>query len=205
MLEMEAAYKAAEYHRAAHLGEALVQKQPHNALARYYLGNAYVELHQMEQAEIEYQACIDISPDSELARNCHAALKSIGRYMSAAQSNSAARAVGANSGNNGQLNEEQRQIMQEAQDRIKRKENDANREVEQLRALAQDDINSIPTRSYRMVGARMRSGTNPYLAPAKADITEQLNEKISRIKYSLDKDIQSIKNDAQQRIDSVRK
>lgn len=198
LTDLIGAYNSHDYRRAVQLGEMIIHNQPGNARARYYLANSYVGLKQMEQAQVQYKRCIELAPDSDLAQNSQIALKQITNYLSPAQT---ALQSGKNKKKHGDSHSngspQEQQLWNDAQNRIKMKERDANDQIEKIRIQANADISCIP----RKIRRRRR---NPDYAPAKAEIKAQAEAKISKIRRALDHDRQDILKDAEQRISGLK-
>ncbi len=217
---MISAYNGHDYAKAAFLAEDIIKKDPKNAEARYYLGNAYVELHQLEQAEIQYKRCMELAPNSELSRNSNAALQHISQFDKATKhqqhyrngshgsygppQNHASSGRSRNRGNGtgaslqgGPNTEEEQRIKDDANDRIRMKENDAQLAIQKLQEQANEDIADIPGRHHGR-----RSG---YYRVGKEEIKADTQQKINKIKRTLEKDKRDIMKDARRSLSGLRR
>jgi len=217
---MISAYNGHDYAKAAQLAEDIVKKEPKNAEARYYLGNSYVELHQLEQAKVQYKRCLELSPNSEISRDSNTALQHLSQYAKATKdqqlygnSMHGSYGPGQNHGSNGSSQnqstyssaqnqgdpnaEEEQRIKDEANERIRMKEDDAHRAIQRIQERKSDDIASMP-------GRHSGRGSG-YFKAGKEEVNADAQQKIDQIKRTLAKDKRDIMKDAKRSLSGLRR
>ena len=75
--DLVANYQACNFSKVLYIAQQMVNEEPSDAVARYYLANAYARLNQVTEAVKEYSVCLHYAKDPKLKAYANQALQSL--------------------------------------------------------------------------------------------------------------------------------
>lgn len=194
--DLVANYQAGNFSKVLYIAQQMVNEEPSDAVARYYLASAYTRLNQVTEAVKEYSICLHYAKDPKLKAYANQALQSLTNLpqpklhdLSNNTSKSKANIEPKEENEITKIKDKVAKLKidleQNKQARLNILSANAKTQIDTINVARDRDIAAVPTTLYDSDG---RSYRNPYYERTVSNITQEAKSRADAINENLSKE-----------------